>query len=199
MNYPESLKNLIDAFKLLPGVGEKTAERYAFSIIDQTDESINQFLNSLKEIKENITTCPNCGCLSEKNNCSICNSLTKSSDILCVVENQKSVFLFEKNNIFSGKYHVLGGLISPIDGINPEDLNINKLLERIKKENVKEIILALKPSIEGETTALYIKKIINNSNVKVSRIAQGIPMGTDMEYLDKMTLELALENRNEIS
>ena len=199
MNYPESFQKLVECFKLLPGVGSKTAERYAFCMLDLDEEKVKQFSESISDIKKNITTCPNCGCLSEANKCLFCEDETRNQDIICVVENQKNVFVFEKLGVFRTKYHVLGGLISPMDGINPEDLSIDKLINRIKDENIKEIILALRPGIEGNTTSLYITKLLENTNVKVTQIAQGVPIGADMEYLDTLTLEMALENRNEVS
>lgn len=199
MNYPKSFQNLIDSFKLLPGVGEKTAERYAFTMLALDEVKINDFCQSVRDIKENLTTCPICGCLSEKNKCSICGDALRTKDTICVVENQKNVFIFEKLGVFKTKYHVLGGLISPIEGINPEDLTISNLISRIKKEQISEIILALRPGIEGNTTSLYIRKLLENMDVKVTQIAQGVPIGADMEYLDNLTLEMALENRSEIS
>ncbi len=199
MNYPESFQKLVECFKLLPGVGSKTAERYAFCMLDLDEEKVKQFSESISDIKKNITTCPNCGCLSETNKCLFCEDETRNQDIICVVENQKNVFVFEKLGVFRTKYHVLGGLISPMDGINPEDLSIDKLINRIKDENIKEIILALRPGIEGNTTSLYITKLLENTDVKVTQIAQGVPIGADMEYLDTLTLEMALENRNEVS
>ena len=199
MNYPKSFEKLIDSFKLLPGVGERTAERYAFSILKLDEEKTEDFSKSLLDIKTKLTTCPNCGCLCDSNNCLVCNDATRKKDIICVVETQKNVFIFEKLGVFKTKYHVLGGLISPMDGVNPEDLSINKLLKRIEKENINEIILALSPGIEGNTTSLYIRKMLENTKVKVTQIAQGVPIGADMEYLDNLTLEMALENRSEIS
>ena len=198
MNYPESFKKLVDSLKLLPGVGEKTAERYAFSILNMDKDKIEDFSESIKNVKNNITTCKTCGSMCESNKCMICEDKLRESGIVCVVENQKNVFIFEKIGIFKTKYHVLGGLISPMDGVNPEDLSISKLIQRIKDEEIKELILALRPGIEGNTTSLYIRKILQGMNVKVSQIAQGVPIGADMEYLDNLTLELALENRSEI-
>ena len=167
-------------------------------IIIEEDKK-NELSDLILNINQYITTCPNCGCMSDTNKCLICNDSNRDQSILCVVENQKNVFIFEKLGIFKTKYHVLGGLISPMDGINPDDLSIDKLIDRINKENIKEIILALRPGIEGNTTSLYIKKLLQNTNVKVTQIAQGVPIGTDMEYLDSLTLELALENRSELS
>lgn len=198
-SYPKKVQQIIDFFKLLPGVGEKTAERYAFSLLKLDDNQINSLSESLKELKTQVVSCPVCGCLIDANNCLICNDKTRNNNIVCVVENQKNVFVFEKIGLFRNKYHVLGGLISPIDGINPENLSIDKLISRIENENIKEIILALRPGIEGNTTSLYIRKILENKEVKVTQIAQGVPIGTDMEYLDILTLEMALQNRNEVS
>lgn len=199
MNYPNGFQKLVDFFKLFPGVGEKTAERYAFTMIEFNEEEINKFCESLNSVKKYITTCPVCGCMSEENFCSICNDETREKDIICVVEKQKNVFVFEKLGMFKTKYHVLGGLISPIEGINPEDLSIANLINRIKEEKIKEIILALRPGIEGNTTSLYIRKLLENTDVKVTQIAQGVPIGADMEYLDNLTLEMALKNRSEVS
>lgn len=199
MNYPKSLQDLIEYFKLLPGVGEKTAERYAFAMLDLEEEKLSDFSNTVLNLKRNITTCPKCGCLTDTNKCTICDDDSRSKDIICVVENQKNVFIFEKLGVFKTKYHVLGGLISPMDGINPEDLSIDKLVKRIKIEKISEIILALSPGVEGNTTSLYIRKLLEGSKVKVTQIAQGVPIGADMEYLDALTLEMALENRNEVS
>ena len=199
MNYPKTFQKLIDILKLLPGVGEKTAERYAFSILNMEEDTLKQLSNTLENLNNNIGTCEICGCLCETNNCSFCNDSLRNKNIICVVENQKNVFILEKLGLFKTKYHVLGGVISPLDGINPQDLSIDKLIQRIKKENIKEIILALRPGIEGTTTNLYIKKLLENYPVKVTQIAQGVPIGADMEYLDNLTLEMAIENRSEIS
>lgn len=199
MNYPKTLEKVIESFKILPGVGEKSAERYAFSLLAIDDNKVVEFSNALKELKQNITTCPICGCLSEQNKCSICDSEGRSEKILCVVENQKNVFLFERAGNFRGKYHVLGGLISPMDGINPEDIAIDSLIKRIENSKIEEVILALKPGIEGNTTTLYITRLLERYNIKVTKIAQGIPIGADMEYIDALTLEMALENRSEVS
>lgn len=199
MSYPETLERVIESFKILPGVGEKSAERYAFSLLTLDDNKVAEFSDALKELKQNITTCPICGCLSEQNKCSICNSEGRNNKVLCVVENQKNVFLFERAGNFNGKYHVLGGLISPMDGINPEDIAINSLIKRIENSKIEEVILALRPGIEGNTTALYITRLLEKYNIKVTKIAQGIPIGADMEYIDALTLEMALENRSEVS
>ena len=196
--YPRSLQKIIDSLKLLPGVGEKTAERYAFSILSMNDDQIKDISETLGSIKQEVVTCPICGCISEKNNCLICKDDDRASNVLCVVENAKNVFVFEKLGVSKCKYHVLGGLISPVEGINPEDLSISKLISRVSDENISEVILALRPGIEGNTTTLYIKRLLEDKNVKITQIAQGVPIGTDMEYLDNLTLELALQNRSEL-
>lgn len=196
--YPESIKNLIESFKFLPGIGEKTAERLAFSILELEEEQTELFSSSIDEVKIKIHPCSKCNTLTEEDSCFICNDITRDSELLCVVEDTKNVFLFEKLGMFRGKYHVLHGLISPLDGINPEDIGLDRLIERIKNEKFREIIFAFKPSIEGETTALYIKKVLDGMGVTVTRLASGVPMGADMEYVDSLTLERALNDRKEI-
>lgn len=196
--YPDSIKNLIESFKYLPGIGEKTAERLAFSILELEDEQIDMFSESLSEVKEKIHKCSKCNTLTDNDLCFVCNDPTRDNKTLCVVEDPKSVFLFERLGMFHGKYHVLEGLISPLDGVNPEDIGLSKLLDRIKDEKFEEIIFAFKPSIEGETTALYIKKILEDLNIKITRLASGVPIGADMEYVDSLTLERALNDRKVI-
>lgn len=196
--YPSTLEQLIQSFKSLPGIGEKTAERLAFSIINMDDEYVNMFADSLKSAKSSIHCCQICNSLTDKDECIICGDKTRNNGVLCVVEDPKSVFLFEKLGLFKGKYHVLKGLISPLDGINPEDIELEKLIDRVKKETFKEIILAFRPSIEGETTSLYIKRILEDMNISITKIASGIPIGADMEYIDAMTLERALIDRKDV-
>lgn len=196
--YPESLRNLIESFKFLPSVGEKSAERFAFSIFDLDDEQVELFKESLDAVRNKIHHCSKCNVLTEENICSICSDEFRECKTLCVVEDVKSVFLFEKIGMFKGKYHVLNGLISPLDGINPEDIGLDKLLDRIHDEKFNEIIFAFKPSIEGETTSLYIKKILDGLDIKITKLANGVPIGADMEYVDSLTLERALNDRKEI-
>lgn len=195
--YPSCLKNLIDCLKCLPGIGEKSAERLAFSIMNFDKEKITAFSNALLEVRDNIKRCKICDNITDKEYCSICSDERRRKDIVFVVEKPKDVVLFEKINVYNGVYHVLNCLISPLDGVNPEDINIKKLIDRIKEGNIKEVILALKPSIEGETTMQYIKKILEPLDVKITKIATGIPIGTDIEYIDAMTLEMSLEERKE--
>lgn len=199
MNYPKTIINIIECFKKFPGIGEKTAERMALATLEMEEDTLNLFSKSIKNVKTKIKKCEKCGSLTENEICEICEDNTRNNEIICVVEECKNVILFEKIGTYRGKYHVLEGLISPLDGINPEDIHIDKLIKRIKEENIKEVILALKPSIEGETTALYISKILEKEPVKVSKIAHGIPMGAEIEYIDPLTLEMAMEDRREIS
>ena len=196
--YPESLKNLIESFKLLPGIGEKTAERMAFFILNEDEEKTEFFAKSIKEAKQKIRRCSICNGITDKDICEICSNECRNKNTLCVVEDPKSIFLFEKIGAYNGEYHVLDGLISPLDGVDPDDIGIEKLVKRIETNHYDEIIIAVKPSVEGETTAMYIKKIIEGMKIKVTRLASGVPIGTDIEYIDSMTLERALTDRKEI-
>ena len=195
--YPNSIKKLIEVFKYLPGVGEKTAERMAFSVMSFDDDKIKDIADSISDIC-NIKKCSICNNFSENEICNICNSMSRNNELVVVVEKPKDVFLFEKLGIFDGKYHVLDGLISPVDGVSPDDINISSLLDRLSKGDVKEIILALKPNIEGETTMQYINKLVGGMGIKVSKMATGVPIGADMEYIDSLTLEMALEGRKNL-
>ena len=197
--YPDSIQKLIESFKLLSGVGEKTAERFAFSILGMDEDNVEFFSDSLKAVKNKVHLCKKCNNLTENDYCYICSNEDRNKNVLCVVEDPKSVFLFERVGVFNGYYHVLDGLISPIDGINPEDIGLAKLLDRIKNEDFKEIIFAFKPSIEGETTSLYIRKILSDLDIKITRLASGVPMGADIEYIDSLTLERALNDRKEVA
>lgn len=196
--YPESIKCLIESFKCLPGIGEKTAERLAFSVLDLDDEQVDVFKESLSDVKSKIHRCSICNILTENDICNICSNNLRDNSKLFIVEDVKSVFTFEKLGMYDGKYHVLDGLISPLDGINPEDIGLDKLLDRIHNEKFDELIFAFKPSIEGETTSLYIKKILSDLDIKITRLASGVPIGADMEYIDSLTLERALNDRKVI-
>lgn len=199
MNYPKTILNLIECFKKFPGIGEKTAERMALSTLNMEEENLKLFSKSLNNIKTKIKKCKKCGSLTENEICDICNNDSRHHDLLCVVEECKNVILFEKIGSYKGMYHVLDGLISPLEGINPEDIRIDELIKRIEKEKIKEVILAIKPSIEGETTALYISRMLEGKKVKISKIAHGIPLGAEIDYIDPLTLEMAIEDRREIS
>ena len=199
MNYPKTILKLTECFKKFPGIGEKSGERLALASLNMDNDIIDLFSKSLKDSKTKIKKCERCGSLTEEDLCQICTDKTRDTSTLCVVEECKNVILFEKIGSYKGIYHVLGGLISPLEGINPEDIHIDKLINRIKDENIKEVILAIKPSVEGETTALYIRKMLEGTDVKISKIAHGIPMGADIDYIDPLTLEMAIEDRTTIS
>lgn len=196
---PNSLKNLIDNFKLLPGIGGKTAERLAFSMIDFDKTNLTNFANAILDVRDKITYCHVCGNIADGDLCSVCSNSERDFSTIFVVEKSKDIILFEKLGVYKGVYHVLNGLISPLDGIGPDDIAISSLLSRIEQESVKEIILALKPSIEGETTMQYIKKLLSDKEIKISKIATGVPIGTDMEYIDSLTLELAIDERKNMN
>ena len=196
--YPNSLKNLIEAFKLLPGVGEKTAERMAFYILELDDEDVEFFSESINLSKKNLHKCKFCNNITDMEICSICSDTSRDKSFLCIVEDNKSLYMFEKTNVYNGLYYVINGLISPLNGINPEDIGLEGLLKYINENTFKEIIIAVKPSIEGETTSLYIKRILEGLDVRVTRLASGIPIGADIEYMDALTLERAISDRKEI-
>ena len=197
--YPKSIKNLVESFKYFPGIGEKTAERLAFSVLTMEEEQVKQLSDNISAVKKKIKRCSVCNNLCEDNICSICEDKTRNTDILCIVEDPKMVFSIEKLGSFNGYYHVLNGLISSFNGLNPDELRLDKLIERIQKASFKEVVIAVKQCIEGEMTALYIKNILADMNIKVTRIASGIPIGADMEYIDSLTLEKAFDNRTIIS
>ena len=200
MIYPKVLMDLIEYFKKLPGIGEKSAERMALALLVINTDDVSAFADAMCNAKLKLHPCPICGCLTELEICPICSSESRDSNIICVLEDYKGVFAFEKTGKFNGKYHVLNGLISPIDDIGPEDINIFGLIERIKNMSAVELIIALKPSIEGETTTLYLKKTLEKyPNVKISRLSYGIPMGVDIDYLDELTLLNALSERKNIT
>ena len=196
---PNSLKNLIDSFKSLPGIGGKTAERLAFSMLDFDNNQLTNFSNAILDVRDQIWYCEVCGNIADGKLCNICNNTDRDFSTIFVVERPKDIILFEKLGVYKGVYHVLNGLISPLDGIGPDDIDLKGLSDRINSGDVKEVILALKPTIEGETTMQYIKKIFENHNVKVSKIATGVPIGTDMEYIDSLTLELAIDERKNMN
>lgn len=195
--YPKKFENLIDSLKMLPGVGLKSAERYAFDMLNYSDEKIDMFIQSLIDLKENISYCKICGNLADGDTCEICKDEERDPSIICVVQSPKDVIAMEKTHEFKGLYHVLNGVISTSKGIMPEDINLAKLLERIN-EDTKEVIIATNPTVEGETTALYIGKLLEKKGINVTRIAHGIPMGGHLDYADELTLIKALEGRKKI-
>ncbi len=198
MNYSESVNNLILQLGKFPGIGSKTAVRLAFYILETSKENVEEMTKAMLEAKDKVTTCPICFNLAEGDNCTICNNSKRDNTTICVVENVKDVVAMEKTNGYNGLYHVLHGAISPLNNITPADIKVKELLERLKTDQVKEIILATNPTIEGEATAMYIARIINPLGVKTTRIAHGIPVGGDLEYADEITISMAMENRREI-
>lgn len=199
MALPRSFQNLVNNLTILPGVGEKTAERYVYSLYEKDDDDVETLAKSLIDFKKNIKICDICGCLSDENLCDVCSDKTRDKSTICIVEDSKNVFFIEKTGKYKGYYHVLNGLISPIDGKNPEDLNLSELVNNRITDEVKEIIIALNPSIEGEITSQYIQRILEKYNVKVSRLSYGLPMGTDIEYLDPVMISKAWDDRKVIS
>ncbi len=196
--YPKSVSNLIEALKYFPGVGDKSAERMAFHILGMDQVQTDFLADCIKNVKSKIKHCKICNNISEEDICSICSDNLRNNDFLCVVEDPKSVISIEKLGIYHGYYHVLNGLISTLDGVNPENIRLDKLIKRIDEGKYKEVIIAVKPCLEGEMTALYINNVLAGSNVLVTRLASGIPMGADMEYIDPMTLEKAFDNRKNL-
>lgn len=192
----QSLKRLIDAFRSLPGVGFKTAQRFAYHILKSTSEEVKYFTDSVISAKKLIKFCQECGNYTEKEICQVCS--TRDTKTICVVAEPKDVEVMEKVKYFQGVYHVLNGTICPLENRGPNDIRIKELLARIKKYNTNEVIVATNPDVEGDATAMYIAKILKPLGVKVTRIAQGISMGTDLEYADEITLTRALESRTEL-
>lgn len=197
--YPKVLEELISCFKKYPTIGEKSAERLALATLDLSEEELNNFSNTLIKAKKILKPCKICCNLTDKEICDICNDENRNNNIICVVEDYKSLISFEKAGNYKGVYHVLNGLISPIDNVSPQDINISSLVKRIEKLDKPEIIIALRSSIEGQTTTLYIKQIFENKGVTISRLSYGIPMGAEIDYLDVLTLDKALSDRKIIS
>lgn len=199
MIYPKSIATLIEQFQKFPSVGPKSAQRMAFHLLKMPINEVENFAKSIIEAKENTFACDVCFNMSSTNPCEICQSTSRDKTTICVVSETKDLIAIEKTNEFFGLYHVLQGLISPIDGIGAEDIRIKELLHRLAETDVKEIILALNPSVEGEATSLYLNKLIKPFGIKITRIAFGLPVGADLEYADEITLARAIEGRREIS
>jgi len=193
------MDKLIGELNKLPGIGEKTAERLSFFILKNSKENVLRLADSLKEVKEKVRFCSVCGNITEDDPCRICKDETRDRTTICVVEHPQDLFLLERIRQYRGLYHVLGGAISPLKGVGPEDVNIASLLKRVKQGKVTEVILATDPNTEGEATAIYISKLISPRKVKVTRLAYGLPAGGDLEFADEVTLGEALKGRREIS
>lgn len=198
MKYPRALDDLLESFRKYPGVGKKTAERYALHTVTKfSEEEIDEIISSFQKIKTEIFDCPICGNITDQNPCYICKDDSRDKSKIIVVEESKDIIVMEKMNSYHGQYHVLKGAISPSSGVGPEDINLSSLIERLKDDKIKELILATNLSNEGETTALYIRRILEGSGILVTRIAHGIPAGANIEYADEITLSKALEGRHE--
>lgn len=197
--YPKNFEALVESLKKLPGIGEKSAERMALAVLDMPTEDVSMMSNALVEAKKTLHPCSICGNLTDQDVCNICSNEARDKNLICVVEDYKSAFAFEKVGNFKGVYHVLNGLISPMLNIGVDDINLASLIKRVSELEHPELILALRSSIEGQTTTSYIKKIFENQNVTISRLAYGIPMGAEIEYLDMLTLDKALFDRKIIS
>ena len=196
--YPKQFELLIESFRKLSGVVAKTAERYAFAVLNWEDETWKQFVDAIQNTKTKLHQCERCGNISEETLCEICKDNTRDQHVICVVQEVRDIAAIEKINEYQGQYHVLNGVINTSKGILPDDLNIASLVERVKQQEVKEVIIAMNPTIEGETTALYLGKLLSEYPLKVTRLAHGLPIGSHIDYADELTLLKALENRTEL-
>lgn len=193
---PQSVLELVTQFAKFPGIGKKTAQRLAFHVLTSSQEDATVFAKSIMEVKTRIIFCSICGGITENDPCNICIDPKRNDSLICVVEDAADIFAFERANLFNGTYHVLGGLLSPLDGIGPEDLNLDTLLGRVKPG--MELILSTNPSVEGDATALYINRLLTDKDVIISRLARGLPVGGDLEYTDDATLIKALDGRTKL-
>jgi recombination protein RecR len=196
--YPPPLEKLIEQFSRLPGIGQKSATRVALYILKSQRELAETLAKRLIEVKDNIDLCSTCFNLTDENPCSICSDQNRANGIICIVEGPGDQLAIEESGIFKGRYHVLHGVLSPLDGVGPEDLKIGELLDRLDREQIEELILATNPTTEGEATASYLAKILTDKGLKLTRIALGVPMGGDLKYMDSMTLRHSLKSRNPV-
>lgn len=195
--YPTLFETLVESFRKLPGVGQKTAERYAFEFLKWDQEEIDEFLKACSIAKKNLHTCNICGNLAEDELCEVCKDTTRDTSTICVVEQVQDLIAMEKTHEYKGVYHVLNGVISPSKGILPDDINIDSLIKRCD-DTISEVIIATNPTVEGETTALYLSKLLEKKSIQATRIAHGLPMGAHLDYADEMTLIKAMENRKKM-
>ncbi|MCK5695847.1 MAG: recombination protein RecR [Desulfobacula sp.] len=195
MHYPDPILRLINSLSTLPGIGKKTAERLALHILHAPNQQAATLAADIIELKNNVRLCTICFALTDKNKCRICSDPLRDQTLICVVENPTDMAAIEKSNAFFGTYHILGGVLSPIDGIGPDDIRIKELFKRADPEKVKEIILATKTNVEGEATASYILEKLKKTKIRMTRIASGIPMGSDLQYIDQLTMQKAMEKR----
>jgi recombination protein RecR len=197
-DYAEPIERLIDEFRKLPGIGAKGAQRLTYSILRRPKEEAERLSRAILDVKEKILYCSRCNNFSDRDPCHYCSNGARSSETICIVEEPNDILAVEKTREYNGQYHVLHGVLSPMNGIGPEDLKLKNLLERLREGNVREIILATNPNVEGEATAIYLAKLLKPIGVKVSRIALGLPVGSDLEFADEVTMSKALEHRHEI-
>lgn len=198
IRYTSSIEKLIESFMKLPGIGRKTAQRLAFHILEMPKEKAAEIAQSILDAKNNIITCSLCGDLTDVDPCRICSAKDRDPSVICVVQEPGDIMAMERTRQFNGYYHVLHGVISPMDGIGPNDINLKPLLTRVSENDIKEVIIAVNPTVEGEATAMYISKLLHPFGVTVTRIAHGIPVGSDIEYADEVTLAKAIEGRRVI-
>lgn len=194
---PQNIQNVIDEFAKLPGIGPKSAQRLTFYLLRSSDHDLKVFGESILNLRNNLSICQVCCNITEKNICVVCDDKSRDNSTICIVSEPLDIVAIEKTGQFRGLYHVLGGVISPVEGIGPDDLYIGELIERVKSGEIKEVIFATNPNLEGETTALYIQKIIQPLGVRITRLAHGLPVGTDLEYADEVTLSRAIEGRRD--
>lgn len=197
-NYPRAFNRLIAELEKLPGIGTRTATRLSFHLLEKPQTNLEELAAAITSLKEEVNYCQECHNLTSEELCSICKQESRNRELLCIVESTRDVIAMERTGEFRGLYHILHGLISPLDGIGPDELSLDNLKERIKKENIKEIIIATDPSAEGDATALYLKKMLSDLDVKLTRLAQGLPAGGDLEYADEITLSRSLAGRQEL-
>lgn len=197
MDYPKSFEELMECFKMLPGIGNKGAERMTYAIYDMSDDDVRRFSNTLSTFKKNVHACPVCGNLTEGDKCEICSDSNRDQSTICVVESPKDVYAMEKMKEYHGLYHVLGGTISIMDGKTMDDLNIHSLLDRLTPET-KEVIIATNATREGETTALFLAKLLDKKGINTTRIAHGLPIGSSLDYADELTLLKSFEGRKKV-
>ncbi|KMJ55504.1 recombination mediator RecR [Alkalihalophilus sp. As8PL] len=198
MQYPEPIAKLIEGFMKLPGIGPKTASRLAFFVLDMKEDDVLDFAKALVNAKRNLTYCSVCHNITDTDPCRICEDKHRDESMVCVVQDAKDVIAMEKMKDYRGKYHILHGAISPMDGVGPEDIKIPELLKRLQDDTIQEVIIATNPTIEGEATAMYISRLVKPTGIKVTRIAHGLPVGGDLEYADEVTLSRAIEGRREL-
>jgi recombination protein RecR len=197
-DYAEPIAKLIEELRKLPGIGQKTAQRLAYNLLRRPTEDAERLSRAIREVKEKIRYCSRCNNFSDQDPCSYCTSPSRTQEVICVVEEPHDILPIEKTREYHGQYHVLHGVLSPINGIGPDDLKLKNLLERLREGNVREIILAMNPNVEGEATAIYLAKLLKPTGIRVTRIALGVPVGSDLEFADEVTMSKALEGRHMI-